>query len=161
MRTLIALAALLCTPSLAFAQSKVYTNADLDHPQVTWTRSVTPEEWAGLQARQTIVPPPDLGGPRVYVLPYSGEMRVQPATNTLVMAGSGSSADDLWRDPVTAYAIQHPIEAAYGTSYRGARGFHHASGRSVIAPPVTSPPLVPTPRPSVATAAAGGSRRVR
>ncbi len=56
---LLPLTALLLAASPAFAQSsRVYTNADLGHSSVTWTRSVTPEELAGLTDRQFVYIPP-------------------------------------------------------------------------------------------------------
>lgn len=51
------LVVVLCAPLPAVAQSsKVYTNADLSSRPVTFTRAVTPDEWAGIVSRQFIPP---------------------------------------------------------------------------------------------------------
>lgn len=53
----------LLTAAPVCAQSRVYTNADLTAHPSTWTRTVTPEELAGLKAREFQLParalPPD------------------------------------------------------------------------------------------------------
>jgi len=70
MKTITVLVALLCTAVPAGAQSKVYTNADLTtRPVTTWTRTVTPDELAGLKAREYVYVPERRTGPRVVILP--------------------------------------------------------------------------------------------
>jgi hypothetical protein len=70
MRTITFLVGLLCTATHVDAQSRVYTNQDLTPTPVTrWTRTVTPDELAGLQARQFRLPPAvPADGPRVVIL---------------------------------------------------------------------------------------------
>jgi hypothetical protein len=155
MKPILVLAALLCAGSPVAAQStKVYTNADLTSRPVTWTRTVTAAELAGLQARQFVAPLPP--GPSVFVLDASERLAPMPPS----YYGSPSNyADDLWRDPVTAYAVQHPIEAAYG--------FRHAFGSTVSQTSQTgsrggtgrTPSAAPTP--TVTATAASAGRRVR
>lgn len=63
MRTITVLVVLL-TAAPGFAQSRLYTNADLTaHPVTQWTQTVTPEQLAGLKAREFHLPtrplPPD------------------------------------------------------------------------------------------------------
>ena len=54
----------------AFAQTRLYTNADLGKP-ITWTRTVTPEELAALAAHQYQAPPPPRQtGPWLTILEY-------------------------------------------------------------------------------------------
>ena len=156
MKPILALVALACTASPVVAQtSKVYTNADLSSKPVTWSRTVTPEELAGLAARQ-FVAPPETPGASVFIAPWSGDRPgFLPDNNAIVMAGTSSYADDLWRDPVTAYAVQHPIEAVYGVSYRSSvRPF---SSR----PAAVTVPTVRPPTPPIVTTAAGAGRRAR
>jgi hypothetical protein len=50
------LVAVLLFATPAFSQSRLYTNADLTPKPVTWTRTVTPEELRGLEARQFRLP---------------------------------------------------------------------------------------------------------
>jgi len=142
---------LLCTTSPVLAQSaKVYTNADLTSHPVTWSRTVTPEEWAGLQARQFVAPLPP--GPSVFVLGASERLGPMPPA---YYVSPSSYADDLWRDPVTAYAVQHPIEAAYG--------FRHAFGSTLSQTSHTArgASRTPTATPPIVTTAASAGRRVR
>jgi hypothetical protein len=158
----LALVAALCAPLPAAAQSsRVYTNADLGQKTVTWQKTVTPEEWAGIVARRFIPPPPvPIWGPSVYVLPRTNDA----ISATPSVFGSSSSADALWSDPVTAYALQHPIEAADGFGHRGARVSR--TPRADFQPPV--PPTVRVaprestpPAPAIVTTAASAGRRVR
>jgi hypothetical protein len=157
------LVAVLFAPLPVFAQSpRVYTNADLGQKAVTWQRTVTSEEWAGIVERR-FIPPPEMPvwGPSVYVIPWAGD--AIPATPSIF--GSSSYADSLWRDPVSAYALEHPIEAAYGYRHRYGSGFNRSprshvttsdqsATRSAAAPP-------PVAAPSVVTHALGAGRRVR
>ena len=67
MKTITVLVALLCTALPAAAQSRLYTNADLG--KVVRTRTVTPDELAGLQAREFVyVQDRRPQGPRVVIL---------------------------------------------------------------------------------------------
>lgn len=158
MKPILVAAVLLASALPAVAQSsKVYTNADLTSKPVTWSRTVTPEELAGLQARAFSAPLPP--GPTVYVAPWAGDGPSGfPADhNERLMAGSRASfdPDDLWRDPVTAFAVQHPIEAAYG--------FRHAYGASSTRPASVRPstPRATPPTPPIMTSPASAGRRVR
>jgi hypothetical protein len=68
---------LVATP--AFAQTRIYTNADLGQHPVTWTRTVTPAELAGLEARQFHLPslPP---APDVMIVPHDPNWPFQTST---------------------------------------------------------------------------------
>jgi hypothetical protein len=131
MKPILVLAALLCSVLPTFAQSgKVYTNADLTSQPVTWTRTVTAEELAGLKARQ-FVPPPATPGPTAFVLGSSERLGPMPPP---YYVSTSAIADDLWRDPVLAYHLQHPLEAAYGLSVQLSGGPHGHAWPRVSAP---------------------------
>jgi hypothetical protein len=160
-RTL-ALIAVLCAPLPAVAQTaKVYTNADLGQKTVTWQHSVTPDEWAGIVARQ-FIPPPQVSpwGPSVYVSPWTSD--AIPATPS--MFGGSSYADSLWSDPVSAYALQHPIEAAYGYRHSYGASFNR-SPRAFVrprgTPSVTAAPRTTVPSAPIITHGATAGHRVR
>jgi len=69
MRTITLCVGLLLIGTPGFAQSKVYTNRDLTPKPVTaWTRTVTPAELAGLQARAFQLPPDLPDGPTVIIV---------------------------------------------------------------------------------------------
>lgn len=133
----------------AAAQSRVYTNADLSSRAGTLSPPRTPEDAVRiLKASRSIVDRTeagtfaiDPGGPRVDILPHDRYWpfdgpppRVRP-----------SVADGWWGDPVSAYALQHPIEAAYGVSWprRAARPPAPRLTRPVPAVPVVAPPVSP------------------
>ena len=59
--------ACLLTTAPAFAQSPVYTNADLGKPR-TWARTATAEQLASLVARQFVAPPVFPAGPTVMIV---------------------------------------------------------------------------------------------
>jgi len=159
----LALVALLCTPLPAFAQSKVYTNADLSSGHVTFPAARTPEAAVQiLQMSHSIVDRTHAGsfaldpfGPRVVVVPWSGDaLPLSPS-----IFGSSAYADALWSDPVSAYALQHPIEAAYGTYHP--YGATHPRIPRVRPLPIAPAPISAPPR-SVSTGSArGAGRRVR
>jgi len=160
-----ALIAVLCAPLPAFAQTaKVYTNADLGQKTITWQRTVTPEEWSGIVARQFVPPPPiPVFGPSVYVLDWRGD--ALPAAPS--MFGSSSVADRLWSDPMSAFALQHPIEAAYGFQHDYTSSFSRrprlhvpSSDAQVVTPAARTTPAAP-PRTVSNGAAASAGRRVR
>jgi hypothetical protein len=69
MKTITVLVGLVLTALPAVAQSKVYTNRDLTPTSVTWTRTVTPEELAGLKAREYVYVPKRPVEARVVRLP--------------------------------------------------------------------------------------------
>ncbi len=69
MKTITVLVGLVLTAWPAAAQSKVYTNQDLTPTAVTWTRTVTPEELAGLKAREYVYVPARPAEARVVILP--------------------------------------------------------------------------------------------
>ena len=71
MRTITVLVGLLLSTSPAWAQSRVYTNADLSAHPVTWRSSVTPEQLAGLEARQFRGSPVQDWGPQVVIVDSS------------------------------------------------------------------------------------------
>jgi hypothetical protein len=66
MKTTVLIVMLIATP--VFAQSRVYTNADLGKPLVR-TRTVTPEELESLRAHQFVLPH-EYHGPTVTIMPY-------------------------------------------------------------------------------------------
>jgi hypothetical protein len=150
MRPITVLAALLCTASPVVAQSRVYTNADLTSKPVTWSRTVTPEEWRGLVSRE-FWPLPDYPDEAVaYVIPSSPTSDVLPAPPP----STSSYADSWWSDPVLAFQLQHPIEAATAV---WSHGFSRASRRHVESSFISSAPTISAPpaRPSVTTGASG------
>ena len=67
MKTVVLAAVLLSAPP-AFAQSRVYTNADLGKPLSTDRPSISAEELRGLADRQFTAPPDDAAVPRVVIL---------------------------------------------------------------------------------------------
>jgi hypothetical protein len=68
-RLLPLLVVLLTSLPVVAQEARVYTNADLGAKPVTWRRTVTPEEWAGIEARQFRLPPSLPDGPTVVVVP--------------------------------------------------------------------------------------------
>lgn len=122
MKTITLCVVVLCTALPAAAQSRLYTNADLSSKPVTPTRTVTAAELAGLKAREFVWVPSVPAGPRVFVLPASERASFAPFPPRF-------DPDDLWRDPVTAFRIQHPIEAAYGLGITTASTAARAPGR--------------------------------
>ena len=67
MKTVVLATVLLVAPP-AFAQSRVYTNADLGKPLSTDRPSISAEELRGLADRQFTALPDDAAGPRVVIL---------------------------------------------------------------------------------------------
>lgn len=94
MRTIAILAGLLCSALPTAAQSQLYTNADLG--KVARTRTVTPEELRGLEARQFVYVP-TAPGPRAVILrsaPADGPFgKFPPPVPDRRLDGS------LWTDP--------------------------------------------------------------
>jgi hypothetical protein len=58
----------LCIASPAWAQPRLYTNADLGKP-LARSHTPTPEEMQGLLAHQFTLPP-TYDGPKAFILPY-------------------------------------------------------------------------------------------
>ena len=151
---LLPLAALLLTTSPVFAQSRVYTNADLTSNPVTWTRTVTPEEWQGLADRQFVPPPPKSYGPvsiGIYSSPTAGPFGEFPSS-------------------VPTRRLDGDPPAIYGLPLWGLHGFHGRHDRRLnrslrpmapSQPPsgnrVVSRPAQSSPRTNVAATA--GVRR--
>jgi len=156
MRMITVLVALLCSVLPASAQSqvsKVYSNADVGKPAVTWTRTVTPEEWQGIVAREFRLPLAVPDEARAFVIPSSRGNDVLPA----LPPSASAYADRLWTDPFLAFQLQHPIEAAFGlTPFLFGSNGHHAR-HPVEAPlrPSMSAISAPLARPSVTTTAGG------
>jgi hypothetical protein len=154
MRIFLIPVALLCSVLPTFAQSsKVYTNADLSAKPVTFSRTVTVEEWSGIAAR-AFRPLPELPAEaRAYVLPYSGDRdflpRLPPSPTSVI--------DSWWSDPILAYQLQHPIEAAYGYAFPSHGFSQHNALQRVAAP---SQPVVTMPA-TITTQPGGAGRRVR
>lgn len=68
----------------AFAQSRVYTNADLTaHPVTQWSRSVTAEELAGLKAREFHLPT-RRPAPDVLIVPHDPDWPFTTSTRDAI-----------------------------------------------------------------------------
>jgi hypothetical protein len=91
---LLAITLVSTTSMSANAQSRLYTNADLNKP-VKYTRTVTPEELAGLVARQfpVVVFPPSTQVTIVTSSPTAGAVNdVQPVGPQVLILNSSSTA---------------------------------------------------------------------
>ncbi len=121
MRTITVLVGLLLSTSQAWAQSRVYTNADLSaHPVTTWSRSVTADELAGLEARQFQGSPVQEWGPQVVILDSQatdGPFGAFPAFIPSGVAPGGVSFETVG-----------PIYGGYG--YGSGYGYGYGIGRS-------------------------------
>jgi len=156
MRIILIVAALLCAVVPTSAQSpQVYTNADLTSKPVTWSRSVTAEEWRGLLSRE-FRPPAYPDRATVYVIPSSPASDMLPAPFPYRVS---SSIDPWWSDPVLAYQLQHPMEAAYGYAFPS-HAFSQGNALQRVADP-PSPPIAVPPIQTITTQAGGAGHRIR
>lgn len=147
--------ALLCAVLPTAAQSSVYSNADLGKPSVTFSRTVTPEEWSGITAR-AFKPIPELPAEaRAFLIPYSTSRDVLPP----LPPSPTALLDSSWSDPVLAYQLQHPIEAAYGYAFPS-HAFSQGNALQRVADP-PSPPIAVPPIQTITTQAGGAGHRIR
>jgi len=110
MRTILLAVAVLLTAAPVCAQVRTYTNADLSPHPVTWVRSVTAEELAGLQTRAFQLPGRWPLEPTVIVIGERIEPQPLPPTRPLsdpwsMTAYVGRSP---WRSSVPVVTIGQP-----------------------------------------------------
>lgn len=92
MRLITLLVVLLSTAPIG-AQSRLYTNADLGTKPVVWSRTVTPEELRGLEARQFVLPAPrPTIGPWVTIVPHDPNWPFRTST----LDDIGKPLAELW-----------------------------------------------------------------
>jgi hypothetical protein len=152
------LLSLLLASSPAFAQDRVYTNADLGHHQVTWNRSVTGAEAAAILApHQFVYTPPLPHGPKVVILHSSstagpfGEFPPFPATRRL----DGTPVDSPYGcDGCSGLPIYGGLPWGFGFPPVVEV---HTIHEHIAAPPPPSPP----PPPVIVPAAIPKGMRVR
>jgi hypothetical protein len=141
-RLLPLLVVLLTSAPVVAQEARVYTNADLGRQTVTWQRTVTAEEWAGLEARQFRLPPSLPDGPTVVVVPSAS----WPSLETGPVPWPAEFGRPL--DDGACYGCYGaPFYGGYGVPAFGHRAIRPAPGAATGAVPARAP------------RASGGARR--
>ena len=120
----------------AYAQSRVYTNADLGKPLSPDRPTVTTEELRALVEYQFTLPPV-YDGPTVFIVPYDRTRDVLPP-----MAPVEGLARDGWLMPYGVWGSGWRTRAFAPFGFSTPRSFHRRADESRQAPP----PSPVTPR---------------